>query len=154
MKSCCSILPPDTRYPAPGRFGPTCGGHRGRRYGPKVAGPVRQDQGGKGVKQRLFGCSFVYACTRRGGYEYRSCRAVRLGHFVPTRRLAQGRQAAPDGSELHTTIQAYNVCNNIQYVTCGCALSLAHVAATCSYMCTTCALHAHHNACRLSSVLE
>jgi hypothetical protein len=27
-------------YPALGRFGPARGGHRGRRYGPEVAGPI------------------------------------------------------------------------------------------------------------------
>ena len=34
-------------YPAPGRFGPARGGHRGRRYGPEVAGGIGYDNGGK-----------------------------------------------------------------------------------------------------------
>ena len=38
-------------------FEPTCGGHRGRRYGPKVAGPLEEDQGGSVGRERQRGYS-------------------------------------------------------------------------------------------------
>ena len=63
-------------YPAPRRFGPARGAHRGRRYGPKVPDPIEWDQGGKGVNR-------VFRSVRlRQVYMQRGTRYIR--RYLPT----------------------------------------------------------------------